>query len=109
MRRYVEHHNAGVRTGDFGPMLDLIHPEAEFVFVDMGIGPFRGSADIARAFETHPPTDELVILKTWAEEAAIVAVYGWRQDPTAHGEIRIASGTDGVIRRVTVQRVREER
>src|SRR5829696_9589623 len=54
---HVARFNAGVRSGDFGPMVDGFTDDAELVFEGIPVGPFRGRAAIAAAYRNQPPDD----------------------------------------------------
>ena len=46
---HVARFNAGVRSGDFGPMVDGFTEDGELVFEGIPVGPFRGRVAIASA------------------------------------------------------------
>lgn len=78
--RHVELFNAGVRTGDFGPMLEQFTDDAELRFEGVPAGPFHGKPAIAEAYATNPPDDEIDIVSSEQDEHEIVARYAWRAD-----------------------------
>jgi steroid delta-isomerase len=78
--RHVELFNEGVRTGDFGPMLEQFTDDAELRFEGVPFGPFQGKTAIADAYTSNPPDDEIDILATEEDEREIVARYAWRAD-----------------------------
>jgi steroid Delta-isomerase len=78
--RHVELFNDGVRTGDFGPMLEQFTDDAELRFEGVPAGPFHGKAAIADAYASNPPDDEIDILSSEEDEREIVARYAWRAD-----------------------------
>ena len=80
LRRHVVDFNGGVRSGDFGPMIERFTPEAELVFLGVPVGPFRGRDAIAEAYRTQPPDDEVEILDVARTEPEIESVYAWRRD-----------------------------
>lgn len=103
LRRYVELHNGGVHSGDFAPLLALFHRQAVLEFRGFGIGPFRGSAQIARAFEETPPDEELVIVDA-VEVSSVASVrYAWRGRPEIAGSLELVSEGDRILR-LTVTR-----
>ena len=53
---HVARFNAGVRGGDFGPMVDGFTEDAELVFEGIPVGPFRGREAIAAAYQMQRPT-----------------------------------------------------
>lgn len=52
---HVARFNAGVRSGDFGPMVDGFTEDGELVFEGIPVGPFRGREAIASAYRTQAP------------------------------------------------------
>lgn len=98
---HVAQFNAGVRSGDFGPMLELFAEDAELAFEGVPVGPFRGKGAIAAAYREQPPDDELDVLAARETENGIVADYAWRSEGTRAGEMRI-SAADGKIVRLVV-------
>jgi hypothetical protein len=96
---YVERFNAGVRTGAWEPMLEIVAPDAELEFVGIPVGPFAGREAIGEAYRTQPPDDELVLLDRIDEGSA---VYAWAKDPARPaGELHL-DGRDGLIVRIRV-------
>jgi steroid delta-isomerase len=97
---HVARINEGVRTGDFGPMLERFEDDAELAFEGVPVGPFRGRDAIARAYRDQPPDDEVRVLD--AEERGdglVVARYAWAREPDiAAGEMRIARAGDRIAR-----------
>ena len=102
LRGHVERFNAGVRGGDFGPMLGAFAEDAELVFEGVPVGPFRGRDAIAGAYRTQPPDDEVLLLDEREEAAEVVAGYAWSSEPGVQaGEMRLTH--DGAtIRRLVV-------
>lgn len=78
--RHVELFNAGVRTGDFGPMLEQFTEDAELRFEGVPAGPFAGKQEIADAYASNPPDDEIDIVSAEETEREVVARYAWRAD-----------------------------
>jgi steroid Delta-isomerase len=82
LTNHVARFNAGVRSGDFGPMVDGFTDDAELVFEGIPVGPFRGRAAIAAAYELQPPDDEIELLQVDQDsEGRVVASYAWRKRP----------------------------
>jgi hypothetical protein len=96
---YVERFNAGVRSGDWEPMLELVAPDAELEFVGIPVGPFAGRDAIGDAYRMQPPDDELVLLERRGGESAVYAWAKERKRPAGelHLEVR-----DSVIVRIRV-------
>jgi hypothetical protein len=81
LERHVELFNRGVRSGDFGPMLENFTDDAELVFEGVPAGPFHGKETIAAAYASNPPDDEVDVLSSeQGDDGAIVAHYAWRAD-----------------------------
>jgi steroid Delta-isomerase len=96
---YVERFNAGVRTGDWEPMLQLVAPDAELEFVGIPVGPFAGREAVGEAYRVQPPDDELVLLEPRGDGGA---VYAWAREPTRPaGEVHLEE-RDGAIVRIRV-------
>ena len=75
---HVERFNAGVRSGDFGPMVAVFAADAELAFEGIPVGPFSGREAIAAAYAEQPPDDEIVLLDgdgtyAWAKEPELTA------------------------------------
>jgi hypothetical protein len=80
---YVARHNDGVRTGDFGPMVELFSEHSVVNFVDLPSGRLAGKEAIARVFAHDPPSSALVVLRV-ADEGPrhVFAAYGWEKAPS---------------------------
>jgi hypothetical protein len=91
---YVSRFNAGVRTGEWAPMLDLLTDDCTLEFEGIPVGPFVGKDAIGEAYRTQPPDDELVLLGG--------PVYAWAREPeTRAGELHFAE-RDGLIAKIRV-------
>ena len=87
---HVSRFNAGVASGDFGPMLELFADDAELTFEGVPVGPFAGRDAIAAAYRERPPDDELELLDAREDGPLVVAAYGWRAEPGVRaGELRL--------------------
>jgi hypothetical protein len=103
LRAHVEQFNNGVRSGDFGPMLEVFADDAELAFEGAPVGPFRGKDEITRAYATRPPDDEIEILRTRESGAeVIVADYAWKAEPKTRAGTMIFRLRDGKIDRLVV-------
>ncbi|MDQ4082190.1 MAG: nuclear transport factor 2 family protein [Actinomycetota bacterium] len=101
LRRHVELFNVGVRSGDFGPMLEQFADDAELVFEGVPVGPFRGADAITVAYREQPPDDELEVLGASRDGGDIVARYAWRRQPGVRaGEMRLTPAGDRIRRLV---------
>jgi steroid delta-isomerase len=99
--RHVRLFNEGVRSGDFGPMLEQFAGDAELVFRGVPVGPFRGKDAIAAAYREQPPDDEIDVRAVREEGDEIVADYGWRREAGRRaGELRLAVDGDEIRRLV---------
>jgi RimJ/RimL family protein N-acetyltransferase len=99
---YVMVHNDCVRTGDWRPLGEWFAEDAELVFEGVPVGPFTGRAQIAAAYESRPPDDEVVIFGARVEGGPVIASYGWLREPAKPaGEMVVTIG-DGKIARLVV-------
>ena len=99
LEEYVERFNAGVRSGEWEPMVELLAPGAELEFEGIPVGPFVGRDVIGEAYRAQPPDDEIVLLDRLGYGSA---VYAWAKEPTRPaGEMHIEE-RDGAIVRVRV-------
>jgi hypothetical protein len=90
MNEHVERFNAGVRSGDFGPMLELFSDDAALAFEGVSVGPFHGREAIAAAYREQPPDDEIEVLEVEEDDAEIRARYAWlRDEGRAAGDLRL--------------------
>ena len=88
LRKHVERFNAGVRTGDWEPMLEQFEDDAELEFRGIPVGPFEGRDAIRDAYREQPPDDELRVLESRHRDGVIEARYAWVADPyVAAGEL----------------------
>ena len=102
LREHVARFNAGVRSGEFGPMLDRFTPDAEMVFEGVPAGPFHGREAIAAAYREQPPDDELRVLDAREDADGVVrAGYAWSREPAVRaGELRLTRAGDRISRLV---------
>ena len=104
VRAHVERFNAGVRSGDFGPMVaEGFADNAELAFEGVPFGPFRGKEAIARAYAEQPPDDEVAILRTnESGEEMVVVDYAWLATPNERAGSMIFRLRSGKIDRLLV-------
>jgi steroid delta-isomerase len=104
LHRHVERFNAGVRDGDFGPMLAGFAEEAELRFEGIPVGPFTGRAAIAEAYEARPPDDQIRLLEAAERpDGTVVARYAWHAEPGVDAGGLELTARDGRITRLVVR------
>jgi steroid delta-isomerase len=90
LEEHVKRFNAGVRSGDFAPMLVNFGDDATTAFEGVPVGPFVGRDEIAKAYRDQPPDDELDVLDTRRDGDTFIAGYAWRREPDVRaGELRL--------------------
>lgn len=94
--------NAGVRSADFGPMLERFTEDAELRFEGVPVGPFVGKDAIAAAYRTRPPDDEIEVLEMSAQEDKRVVDYAWRREPGKRAGRMMVTTLNGMISRLVV-------
>jgi cysteine desulfurase/selenocysteine lyase len=97
---HIARFNAGVETGDFGPMVERFTEDAELVFEGIPVGPFAGRQAIADAYHDQPPDDKVAVSSaTERADGTIVSRYGWQRDAGREaGEMRITRRGDRIAR-----------
>jgi hypothetical protein len=100
---HVARFNAGVRSGDFGPMVDGFSEDAELIFEGIPVGPFRGREAIAAAYRTRPPDDEIELLDAEQDsQGRVVASYAWRRRPGVRAGALVLVPREGRITRLVI-------
>ena len=100
---HVERFNEGIRTGDFGPMLDAFTEDAELRFEGVPAGPFEGRKAIAAAYREQPPDDEVEILGVEErDDGVFVARYAWKRDGGRQAGEMLLTPRDGKVARLVV-------
>lgn len=92
---HVERFNTGVRTGDFGNMVEAFAPTGELRYEGLPLAPLRGRGAIAAAFAAQPPSDEMLLtgepVLLDGEAGVVSAPFAWRHAHAIHaGELRLA-------------------
>ena len=88
--RYIEAHNAALRSGDWDAFAQWFTDDAEVRFEGVPVGPFRGRDEIRAAYAASPPDDEVEIRGVRSDGDGTIADYGWTQESGVRaGEIRI--------------------
>jgi steroid Delta-isomerase len=101
LAEHVRRFNRGVRSGDFGSMLELFTDDAWLEFVGVSVGPFQGHGAIAAAYRDQPPDDEIEVLETSASGVDVLARYAWlRDEGRAAGDLRLTREGDRIARLV---------
>jgi len=99
---HVDRFNAGVRSGDWQPMVEGLTDDAVMEFRGVPVGPFVGREAIAAAYREQPPDDELSILEERVADGRVEARYAWSAEPdVAAGEL-LLSHRDGLICKLVV-------
>ena len=100
--RYIEVHNAAVRSGDWARFADWFTDDAEVRFEGVPVGPFRGRDGIRAAYEAQPPDDEVEIRNVRDEGDRTLADYAWQADRGVRaGELRLTWDGD-LIRELVI-------
>jgi steroid Delta-isomerase len=99
---HVARFNEGVRTGDWGPMLDGFAEDAELEFRGVPVGPFGGKEAIAAAYRAQPPDDELRVLEERDREGRVEARYAWLAEPDVAAGEMLLTHEGGLIRKLVV-------
>jgi steroid delta-isomerase len=100
---HVARFNAGVRSGDFGPMVDGFTEDAELAFEGIPVGPFRGREAIAAAYRMQPPDDEIELLDVEQDsEGRVVASYAWRKRPGVRAGVLVLLPREDRIARLVI-------
>jgi cysteine desulfurase/selenocysteine lyase len=98
---HVERFNAGVQSGDFGPMVAAFADDARLVFEGVPTGPFEGQGAIEAAYHAMPPDDEIDIISiNEVDDETVVGRFAWKRD-RARGTMTL-SHRGGEITGVTV-------
>jgi hypothetical protein len=101
LAEHVARFNAGVRGGDFAPMLEQFAENATLEFRGVPVGPFQGRDAIAAAYEAQPPDDEIEVLEVEEDDAEIRARYAWlRDEGKAAGDMFLARDGDRITKLV---------
>jgi drug/metabolite transporter (DMT)-like permease len=99
---HVDRFNAGVRTGDWGPMVGGFAEDAEMEFRGVPVGPFVGRDAIGAAYREQPPDDELQVLEQRQADGRIEARYAWLAEPDVAAGEMFLTPENGAIRKLVV-------
>jgi drug/metabolite transporter (DMT)-like permease len=99
---HVGRFNAGVRTGDWEPMVGGFAEDAEMEFRGVPVGPFVGRDAIAAAYHEQPPDDELRVLEQRQVDGRIEVRYAWLAEPDVPAGEMFLTPESGAIRKLVV-------
>jgi steroid delta-isomerase len=99
---YVMVHNECVRTSDWEPLGEWFAEDAEVAFEGVPVGPFHGRDEIAAAYESQPPDDEVIIFAAAESGEEVVARYGWLKAPGKEAGRMLVTPRDGKIQKLIV-------
>jgi drug/metabolite transporter (DMT)-like permease len=99
---HVERFNAGVRTGEWEPMVAGFTDDAEMEFRGVPVGPFVGRDAIAAAYGQQPPDDQMRVLEQRRTDGRIEARYAWLADPEVAAGEMFLTPQNGSIRKLVV-------
>ena len=100
--RYIETHNAAVRSGSWMEFSEWFTDDAEVRFEGPPVGPFHGREAIREAYQSQPPDDEVQIRNVRRDGDRDVADYGWAADEGIRaGELRVTWDGD-LIRELVI-------
>jgi len=102
LEEHVERFNGGVRSGDWGPMLDGFAEGAVMEFRGIPVGPFAGKEAIEAAYEEQPPDDELHILQRRDLPGRVEARYAWLAEPDVAAGEMFLTHDDGTIQKLVI-------
>ena len=102
LHRHVERFNAGVRTGNWEPMLEQFEDAAEVEFRGIPVGPFVGKDAIREAYREQPPDDELRVLESRERGDVVEVRYAWLAEPDVPAGELLLTCADGLVRRLVV-------
>lgn len=102
LRKPIERFNAGVRTGDWEPVLEQFEDAAELEFRGVPVGPFVGKDAIRAAYREQPPDDELRVLKSRERGDVVEARYAWLAELDVPAGELLLTCADGLVRRLVV-------
>jgi steroid Delta-isomerase len=93
LERHVGKYNEAVRTGDFGPFLEMYADNAVMSFDDLPVGPFYGRTAITEAYRTQAPNDTMWLIDMHEiGDDAVSASFEWDAGGTGEMFLRWADG-----------------
>ncbi len=100
LHEHVERFNAGVRSREWEPMLELFAEDGELRFEGIPAGPYAGRETIAAAYRERPPDDEIRV--EGGEEprpGLVTAPFAWLRGGSGR---LLLEHENGLIHRLTV-------
>ena len=93
LERHVGKYNEAVRTGEFGPFLEMYADSAVMSFADLPAGPFAGRSAITEAFRKQTPNDTILLIDMHeVGNDAVNASFEWDAGGTGEMFLRWADG-----------------
>jgi steroid Delta-isomerase len=89
---HVAAFNQAVDAGSFDAFVERFAADAEMVFVNVPIGPFRGREAIRAAYLQSPPDDTMTVVAAAARDGGIEAAFRWSSGGTGSMFLRWADG-----------------
>ena len=102
LREHVARFNAGVESGDWGPMLAQFDDAAVLEFHGAPAGPFSGKDAIAAAYAERPPDDRVRVLEQREREGRVEARYAWLAEPDVAAGEMLLTPSGGLIGKLVV-------
>jgi steroid delta-isomerase len=93
LERHVGKYNEAVRTGDYGPFLEMYADSAEMSFDDLPVGPFDGRPAITEAYRKQTPNDTMLLIDMHeVGDDAVNASFEWDAGGTGEMFLRWVDG-----------------
>ena len=92
---HVEQFNNAVRSGDYAAFVGMFGDDAVMSFDGVPVGPFRGRAQILRAYQDQPPTSTLTV-RSVDEVAPGLARVAFDWDEGGSGTMQLGFAGDAV-------------
>jgi steroid Delta-isomerase len=99
VEQHIRLFNQGVRKAVWAPFLATFASDAVMTFDGVPAGPYVGLAEIARAYDSRPPSDTMTVVSVTRDRDDDVVRFAW--DAGGGGTLRI-SWRDGAIAALAV-------
>jgi steroid Delta-isomerase len=99
VEQHIRLFNEAVRRDDWAPFLATFAPDAVMTFDGVPVGPYVGLAEIARAYDSHPPSDTMTMVSVTRDRDDDVVRFAW--DAGGGGSLHI-SWRDGAVAALAV-------